>query len=251
MPPPTAARRLDASAAPVFAYQTVTVAVGSRRARSCRSTRRTSPRRGDGCRGSPVSASLARDRLRRVTRARHLRDEPRPTHDHRRVHAAARRSTRSRAPCCWGSTTKAIPAEVLEQAVVGSIRIVEGDRKFFGGVKLKAAAHRSVAGRRRRPAAARTGLFPFLRPRRGVRVRKHRHAILGCRAEHPQDRESRSSCAGGSVAMCPRACGRCRCSRRSGPRPSCSSRHVRVRLRVDPLIPILLIVGSGSGACSS
>ncbi|SDG73475.1 DUF2207 family protein [Microbacterium pygmaeum] len=37
-----------------------------------------------------------------------------------------------------GRTTKAIPAEVLEQAVVGSIRIVEGEKKLFGGVKLKA-----------------------------------------------------------------------------------------------------------------
>ncbi|GAA2010732.1 DUF2207 domain-containing protein [Microbacterium ulmi] len=37
-----------------------------------------------------------------------------------------------------GRPTKAIPAEVLEQAVVGSIRIVEGDRKLFGGTKLKA-----------------------------------------------------------------------------------------------------------------
>lgn len=33
-------------------------------------------------------------------------------------------------------TTKAIPAEVLEQAVVGSIRIVEGPEKFWGGSKL-------------------------------------------------------------------------------------------------------------------
>lgn len=33
---------------------------------------------------------------------------------------------------------KAIPAEVLEQAVVGSIRIEEGGRKLFGGTKLKA-----------------------------------------------------------------------------------------------------------------
>ncbi|MAB19973.1 MAG: hypothetical protein CMH33_03505 [Microbacterium sp.] len=37
-----------------------------------------------------------------------------------------------------GRTMKAIPAEVLEQAIVGSIRIVEGDKKFFGGTKLKA-----------------------------------------------------------------------------------------------------------------
>lgn len=37
-----------------------------------------------------------------------------------------------------GHTTKAIPAEVLEQAIVGSIRIEEGSRKLFGGVRLKA-----------------------------------------------------------------------------------------------------------------
>ncbi len=37
-----------------------------------------------------------------------------------------------------GRTTKAIPAEVLEQAVVGSIRIVEGKRRWFGGVQLTA-----------------------------------------------------------------------------------------------------------------
>lgn len=37
-----------------------------------------------------------------------------------------------------GKSTKAIPAEVLEQAVVGSIRIVEGKRRWFGGVELEA-----------------------------------------------------------------------------------------------------------------
>ncbi|MGN6220658.1 MAG: DUF2207 domain-containing protein [Microbacterium sp.] len=37
-----------------------------------------------------------------------------------------------------GRTTKAVPAEVLEQAIVGSIRIEEGSRKLFGGVRLKA-----------------------------------------------------------------------------------------------------------------
>ncbi|UUT34731.1 DUF2207 domain-containing protein [Microbacterium elymi] len=37
-----------------------------------------------------------------------------------------------------GRSTKAIPAEVLEQAVVGSIRIVEGERRLFGGHKLQA-----------------------------------------------------------------------------------------------------------------
>jgi uncharacterized membrane protein YgcG len=37
-----------------------------------------------------------------------------------------------------GLTKKAIPAEVLEQAVAGSIRIVEGAPKLFGGLRLSA-----------------------------------------------------------------------------------------------------------------
>ncbi|MDZ8276758.1 DUF2207 domain-containing protein [Microbacterium aquimaris] len=37
-----------------------------------------------------------------------------------------------------GRTSKAIPAEVLEQAIVGSIRILEGEKKLFGGARLQA-----------------------------------------------------------------------------------------------------------------
>ncbi|MFE1644012.1 DUF2207 domain-containing protein [Microbacterium sp. P01] len=37
-----------------------------------------------------------------------------------------------------GKPAKAIPAEVLEQAVVGSIRIVEGDKRWYGGAPLRA-----------------------------------------------------------------------------------------------------------------
>lgn len=37
-----------------------------------------------------------------------------------------------------GQQKKGIPAEVLEQAVVGSIRIVEGERRWFGGPRLVA-----------------------------------------------------------------------------------------------------------------
>ncbi|QPZ38892.1 DUF2207 family protein [Paramicrobacterium chengjingii] len=37
-----------------------------------------------------------------------------------------------------GKKAKAIPAEVLEQAVTGSIRILEGKRKLFGGTRLQA-----------------------------------------------------------------------------------------------------------------
>jgi uncharacterized membrane protein YgcG len=72
-----------------------------------------------------------------MTRARHLRDDrgrptiiaeytPPPTVD--ALESAV----------MLGLTTKAIPAEVLEQAVAGSIRIIEGGHKLFGGSKLKA-----------------------------------------------------------------------------------------------------------------
>ncbi len=72
-----------------------------------------------------------------ITRARRLRDEPgRPTiiaeYTPPRVVDALESAV------LLGLTTKAIPAEVLEQAVVGSIRIVEGAPKLFGGVRLKA-----------------------------------------------------------------------------------------------------------------
>ncbi|MCR2812442.1 MULTISPECIES: DUF2207 domain-containing protein [Microbacterium] len=36
-----------------------------------------------------------------------------------------------------GKTSKAIPAEVLEQAIVGSIRILEGSKRVFGGTRLQ------------------------------------------------------------------------------------------------------------------
>ena len=62
-----------------------------------------------------------------------------------------------------GHTTKAIPAEVLEQAVVGSIRIEEGANRWFGGTKLKAVlVDPSRADRDGRMLLH--GLFPTLRP---------------------------------------------------------------------------------------
>ncbi|MEV4686046.1 DUF2207 domain-containing protein [Microbacterium sp. LWH3-1.2] len=75
--------------------------------------------------------------LAAVARRRHLRDEPgrpviiaeyTPPHGIDALESAV----------LLGRTTKAIPAEVLEQAVVGSIRIEEGPPKWFGGTKLKA-----------------------------------------------------------------------------------------------------------------
>lgn len=72
-----------------------------------------------------------------VARTRWLRDEPgRPTIIAEYTPPLAVDALES--AVLLGLTTKAIPAEVLEQAVGGSIRIVEGERKFFGGTKLKA-----------------------------------------------------------------------------------------------------------------
>lgn len=72
-----------------------------------------------------------------VTRARVLRDAP----GRRTIIAEYTPPPRIDAlesAVLLGRTRKAIPAEVLEQAVVGSIRIVEGKRRFFGGARLKA-----------------------------------------------------------------------------------------------------------------
>lgn len=72
-----------------------------------------------------------------ATRARHLRDEPgRPTIIAEYTPPAQIDALES--AVLLGLPAKAIPAEVLEQAVVGSIRIVEGERHWFGGVKLRA-----------------------------------------------------------------------------------------------------------------
>lgn len=70
-------------------------------------------------------------------RVRMLRDEPgRPTII--AEYAPPPRIDALESAVLLGKTTKAIPAEVLEQAVVGSIRIEEAGRKLFGGLKLKA-----------------------------------------------------------------------------------------------------------------
>jgi uncharacterized membrane protein YgcG len=72
-----------------------------------------------------------------VARRRHLRDEPgRPVII--AEYTPPRGIDALESAVLLGLTTKAIPAEVLEQAVVGSIRIEEGPPKWFGGVKLKA-----------------------------------------------------------------------------------------------------------------
>lgn len=72
-----------------------------------------------------------------AARARHLRDAPgRPVII--AEYTPPRGIDALESAVLLGHTTKAIPAEVLEQAVVGSIRIEEGPPKWFGGTKLKA-----------------------------------------------------------------------------------------------------------------
>jgi len=72
-----------------------------------------------------------------VVRVRRLRDEP-----GRRVIIAEYGPPKGvdalQSAVLLGQSARAIPAEVLEQAIVGSIRIVEGGRKAFGGYRLHA-----------------------------------------------------------------------------------------------------------------
>lgn len=126
-----------ASASPVLAYQTVTIAVAFEEGTFVPfdSSYLASPWGWlQGIAGLGLLAAIV---FAAITRARHLRDEPgRPTII--AEYTPPREVDALESAVLLGKTTKAIPAEVLEQAVVGSIRIVEGKRKFFGGVKLKA-----------------------------------------------------------------------------------------------------------------
>lgn len=128
---------VEASAAPVQPYQTMTIAIGFERGTFTPfdSSYFASPwgwlqlLAALGMAGAFVWAG--------VMRARHLRDAPgRPVII--AEYTPPRAVDALESAVLLGLTTKAIPAEVLEQAVRGSIRIVEGGRKLFGGVKLKA-----------------------------------------------------------------------------------------------------------------
>ncbi|WP_166998941.1 DUF2207 domain-containing protein [Paramicrobacterium fandaimingii] len=72
-----------------------------------------------------------------ITRVRTLKDSPgRPTII--AEYEPPRGIDALQAAVFLGKKPKAIPAEVLEQAVSGSIRILEGKRKLFGGARLQA-----------------------------------------------------------------------------------------------------------------
>lgn len=128
---------VEASASPVAPYQTMTIAIGfdSGTFEGFDASYLASPwgwlqaLSALGMGGAIVWAL--------IVRRRHLRDEPgRPVII--AEYTPPRMVDALEAAVMLGYTTKAIPAEVLEQAVVGSLRIVEGGRKFWGGVKLKA-----------------------------------------------------------------------------------------------------------------
>ncbi len=153
---------LSASAGPVFAYQTVTLAVAFEQGTFTPfdSSYLASPWGWVQVIGAfGVVAAII---YAVVTRRRHLRDEPgRPTIIAEYTPPPEIDALES--AVLLGKTTKAIPAEVLEQAVVGSIRIVEGERKLFGGVKLKA----QLVDPWRADGDGRlllAGLFPMLEP---------------------------------------------------------------------------------------
>lgn len=127
----------EATAAPVAAYQTMTIAVAFEEG--------TFAAFDDAYFASPwgwfnaiaTLSLIAALTFAIVNRVRRLGDEPgRPTIIAEYTPPPGIDALES--AVLLGKTAKAIPAEVLEQAVVGSIRIVEGEKKFFGGVKLKA-----------------------------------------------------------------------------------------------------------------
>ena len=128
---------VTASASPVPAHQTVTIAIAFEEGTFTPfdSSYLASPWGWvQGIAGLGVLGAIV---FAVVTRVRHLRDQPgRPTII--AEYTPPREVDALESAVLLGKTPKAIPAEVLEQAVVGSIRIVEGDRKLFGGVKLKA-----------------------------------------------------------------------------------------------------------------
>ncbi|MCW3493465.1 DUF2207 domain-containing protein [Microbacterium sp. SSM24] len=133
----TVGAAVEASAGPVLPYQTMTLAIGFDPA--------TFEEFDASYLASPWGWLQSLSALGMVgafvwalvVRRRHLRDEPgRPVII--AEYTPPRMVDALEGAVMLGLTTKAIPAEVLEQAVVGSLRIVEGEHKFWGGVKLKA-----------------------------------------------------------------------------------------------------------------
>lgn len=129
---------VEASAGPLEPYQTLTIAIGfdADTFTEFDSSYLASP--WGWLQGAAALLGLGGAvTLAAVSRRRQLRDEPgRPVII--AEYTPPREVDALESAVLLGLSTKAIPAEVLEQAVTGSIRIEEGHRKMFGGTKLKA-----------------------------------------------------------------------------------------------------------------
>jgi uncharacterized membrane protein YgcG len=128
---------IHASAGPLQPYQTMTIAIGfaSGTFTPFDSSYLASPWGWLQAAAGVVLAGILV--FAGVIRARRLRDEPgRPTIIAEYEPPAQIDALQS--AVLLGLANKAIPAEVLEQAVGGSIRIVEGKPKLFGGLRLSA-----------------------------------------------------------------------------------------------------------------
>jgi len=153
---------VDATASPVGPYETMTIAVGFAKGTFTPfdSSYLASPL--GWLQGATGLVAVIAVVWAFIVRSRRLRDAPgRPTIVAEYTPPPGVDALES--AVLLGRTTKAIPAEVLEQAVVGSIRIVEGAKKSFGGSKLQAELlDPSRADRDGRMLL--DGLFPDLTP---------------------------------------------------------------------------------------
>lgn len=156
------AATVQASASDIGSYETVTIAVGFAQGTFTPfdSSYLASP--WGWLQGGAGLLALGALIAAAITRVRKLRDAPgRPTIIAEYTPPPGVDALES--AVLLGRTTKAIPAEVLEQAVVGSIRIVEGAKRGFGSVKLQAELlDPSRADRDGRMLL--DGLFPDLTP---------------------------------------------------------------------------------------
>ena len=235
------ARDVAASAAPVLPYQTMTIAVGFEAG--------TFTPFDSSYLASPwgwlqaIAGLGARRRVR--LRRRHARAAAArragAADDHRGVHAAARdRRARER-----GAARPHHEGDPGRGARAGGGRAASASSKATAsssaGVKLKAAADRPVAGRRRRSDAAGRAVPAAGMPGEEYEFGRTRHAVLVGGAEDPQGSRTRSSRDADCAARCRRACARCPILAAIAASALVFVARLRSRSTpaVDPLIPIL------------
>ena len=134
---PDGARVVTASAPGLGPHQTMTIAVGFARGTFVPFDPSYLASPWGWVQGVGGLGTLAAVIVAIVTRLRRLRDAPgRPTIIAEYTPPAGIDALT--AAVMRGATSKAIPAEVLEQAVGGSIRILEGQRRLFGAARMQA-----------------------------------------------------------------------------------------------------------------